>query len=102
MQHLRYQDLIWLDAPSQEVSKAEIARNAEGGGVSFWRVSKDSGFAHHSHKGYEYIYVVSGRMNFAGNLLEEGDFLLTSEGETHEAIALETSTILVIGERKNS
>ena len=102
MQHIRYQDLIWSQTPSPGITKTEITKNNEGGGVSFWNLCAGAGFSHHSHKGYEYIYVVSGTMNFSGNVLKEGDFLLTTAGETHDAIALDASTILVINERKNS
>jgi quercetin dioxygenase-like cupin family protein len=84
------------------VTKAVIVDNDEGGGISLWNVPKQSGFKYHSHKGYEYIYVVDGCMDFSGNRLLQGDFLLTSAGESHEAIALETSTIMVINERSNS
>lgn len=102
MQHIEYQKLTWLAASAAGVSKADITRNAEGGGVAFWRVAKDAGFSHHSHLGYEYIYVVSGRMDFSGVVLGEGDFLLTTAGEAHGAVALQDSVILVINERKNS
>ena len=102
MQYLSYKNLAWTGAPGPEITKAEIARDAAGGGVAFWSVSKGSGFSHHSHKGYEYIYLVKGHMDFSGVSLREGDFLLTSEGEEHGAMALEDSVILVINERKNS
>jgi quercetin dioxygenase-like cupin family protein len=41
-------------------------------------------------------------MDFSGIVLSKGDFLCTSIGEEHEAIALDDSIILVMNERKNS
>jgi quercetin dioxygenase-like cupin family protein len=102
MQHLNFQNLIWLKTPTPGIFKAEIQKNSEGGGLTFWRVPKEGGFPHHGHKGYEHIYLVKGSMNFSGELMHPGDFLLTSAGEEHEAIALEESIILVFNERKNS
>jgi len=102
MQHIEYQKLSWLAASAPGVSKADIVRNTVGGGLAFWCVAQGAGFSHHSHLGYEYIYVVSGKMDFSGVMLGQGDFLLTEAGEEHGAVALEDAVILVINERKNN
>lgn len=56
MQHIEHTNLVWIDSSTPNIKKANITNNAEGGGVSLWTVPKQSGFKHHSHKGYEYIY----------------------------------------------
>lgn len=102
MKHLAYPDLVWANAGRPQITKAEIARDAVGGGVAYWRVPQGSGFARHSHKGYEYILLVKGKMNFSGVILNEGDFLITIQDEEHEAMALQDSVIVVVNERTNS
>ena len=66
-----------------------------------WKLSKGESFPKHSHKGYEHIYVIKGIIDMSNNILKAGDFLLTHEGEEHQATALEDTVILVICERKN-
>jgi anti-sigma factor ChrR (cupin superfamily) len=102
MQHLDYTHLPWIQTTTPGIVKAVVETNAEGGGLTFWKIPKGLGFARHGHRGYESIYLVQGCMNFSGIRMQVGDFLLTQEGEEHEAAALEDSVILVISQRKNT
>lgn len=102
MQHLKYDELKWVGTTNPKIQKAIMWTNSEMGGTIFWKVPKGQGFCIHGHKGYEHIYMVEGSMDFSGIVLSKGDFLCTSIGEEHEAIALDASIILVMNERKNS
>ena len=102
MLHLEYNQLKWEDTSNPKIQKSIISTNSEMGGTIFWKVPKGEGFARHGHKGYEHIYMVEGSMDFSGVVLSKGDFLCTSIGEEHEALALDDSVILVMNERKNS
>jgi|TARA_B110000091_G_C13391553_1_gene300329 quercetin dioxygenase-like cupin family protein len=102
MQHLKYSELEWEDTSNPKIQKSTIWSNSEMGGTTFWKVPQGEKFPKHGHKGYEHIYLTEGVMEFSGVILQKGDFLCTSKGEVHEAIALEDSVILVMNERKNS
>lgn len=103
MQHQKYQTLNWKQNSSKNgIKSATIYENRSGGGVKYWSIPKGLGFILHSHRGYEYITLIEGEMNFSGQVLTKGDCLITLLGDEHEAVALKDSIILVTNEKSNS
>ena len=101
MEHIVYENIDWKNIPGSGKRKFEVLENAEGGGIRLWNLPKGESFPKHSHKGYECVYLIKGKMDISGSILSSGDFILTYEGEEHQAKVLEDSVILVIIERKN-
>jgi len=100
MENIKLKSLNWTNP--NEIESIAIWENSEKGGMKYWNVPKGKGFNRHSHKGYEHIVIIKGKMDFSNKILEQGDCLLTKENEEHEAIALEDSIILVINQRDNA
>lgn len=100
MKHINFKTLKWTN--QNNIESVNIWENSENGGMTYWTVPKGECFERHSHKGYEHIILIEGKMNFSNTILTKGDCLITQKDEEHESIALEDSIILVIGESKNS
>ena len=75
--------------------KSELWRG--GGEVTFelFHLKKSSHHREHTHDCWESMYVVSGRINLSGKILEAGDFVFTEPGETHVAENLEDTVVLL-------
>lgn len=68
-----------------------------GDGVAFERFSIAAGtpYAEHGHRGWEMMFVLSGRIDMGGGIIcGPGDFLFTRAGESHAPVVLEDAELL--------
>lgn len=97
----RHDSLVWVDTPYPGIKKAVCASHGEGGSATYWQVPSGCGFPEHGHKGFEYTFVVAGKLRFGDLEAGPADLVCTRAGERHSAVALEDSLILVVNQRAN-
>jgi quercetin dioxygenase-like cupin family protein len=52
-------------------------------------------YGRHPHASWEQMFVVSGRIDVDGTVLDAGDFAFTEPGEWHEVRAVEDAVVLL-------
>ena len=66
-------------------------------GVTFelFQLKKGAAYPEHLHDCWETMYIVSGRLNLSGTILDAGDFVFTEPGEIHVADILDDTVVLL-------
>ena len=68
MKHINFKALKWTNQNNNEIESINIWENSENGGMKYWNVPKGECFEKHSHKGYEHIILIEGKMNFSNTI----------------------------------
>jgi quercetin dioxygenase-like cupin family protein len=77
------------------IAKAEVWRGAHDVTFELFQLKKGASYPEHVHDCWEAMYIVSGRIDLSGTVLEAGDFVFTEPGETHVAQNLEDTVVLL-------
>lgn len=89
----------WTSAGYPNAERAILHLNATQGRTSIVRLKAGARGPLHTHEAGEHAYVVSGKVEIAGQVLGAGDYLYTEAGEEHALIALEDSVLFASTER---
>lgn len=93
MQVKRAADREWISAGYEGAERGLLRVTREGGRTSIVRVKAGSQGPRHRHNAGEDIYVLSGKVKIADQILGPGDYMYTELGEEHDLLALEDSVI---------
>jgi quercetin dioxygenase-like cupin family protein len=77
------------------ITKAEFWRGKHDVTFELFDLKQGADYPEHIHDCWEAMFVVSGRINLSGEVLEAGDFVFTEPGETHIAKILADSIVLL-------
>src|SRR5207248_2548999 len=80
---------------SEGVYFAGLHASGKNAGTGFFKWDEGAYSGTHHHPGGEEVYVISGKLRVGDLTLEEGDFLYTPPGETHDVTALTEAVALI-------
>jgi len=75
--------------------RADLWRDGHNVAFDIFHLKKGGEYAEHTHDSWEVMYVISGKLNLSGEILEAGDFVFTEPGESHVAENLEDTIVLL-------
>jgi len=78
-----------------KIQRAELWRDGHDVAFDIFYLNKGAEYGEHTHDSWETMYVLEGKINLSGQLLEAGDFVFTEPGESHVAENLEDSIVLL-------
>ena len=84
-----------LDSGVPGIERGRVWDAGHGVAVEFCRMESGAVYPKHSHRFWEQMFVIDGRIDVDGAVLEEGDFAFTEPGEFHEVRALAESVLLL-------
>jgi quercetin dioxygenase-like cupin family protein len=88
----------WTSAGYPNAERAILHLNAGQGRTSIARFKAGARAPMHKHRAAEHAYVISGKVQIAGQVLTAGDYLYTEAGEAHDLVALEDSVLFASSE----
>lgn len=77
------------------IERCRVWGQGHGVAVEFCRMAKGAVYGRHPHKSWEQMFVIEGRLQVDGDVLDAGDFAFTEPGEWHAVTALEPSVVLL-------
>lgn len=88
----------WLPAYAG-AERAVLHMNRQEGRTSLVRVKAGTRGPRHNHLAGEHAFLISGKVEVAGEILRPGDYLYTEPGEVHDLYAHEDSLLIASTER---
>jgi len=85
----------WRPTEHQGINYSVLRLNEQGGGTVFLKFDADTHGKAHTHPAGEELLVLSGSITIGGTKLGPGDYLYTPPDGVHDAIAHETTVMLL-------
>lgn len=83
------------DAGVPGIERGRVWDGTHGVAIEFCRMRGGAVYGRHPHASWEQMFVVSGRIDVDGTVLEAGDFAFTEPGEWHEVRAVADAVVLL-------
>ena len=90
----RLSEMTWTEIGGG-VSFAPLHRTGKAEGTAFLRFEAGGYSGRHEHPGGEELFVIRGRLKVGELELQEGDYLYTPPGESHDVSALSDAVALL-------
>lgn len=93
-----YEDLQW-EPFRQGVQIYPLYKDDLGASAALLRYEAGAKVPHHSHSGYEHIFVLSGSQSDANGKYGKGDVIINSPHTSHQVSSEEGCVVLIVWER---
>jgi len=93
-----YDDLLW-EPFRQGVEIHRLYKSDHGASAALLRYEAGAKVPHHSHSGYEHIFVLSGSQSDANGKYSKGALIINSPDTSHQVSSEEGCVVLIVWEK---